>query len=117
MDSKQQNKINKIAKVIYKLALREKYVSKLNKKLLLLDSIDNNLISHLHKEFPFTLYGGTDYDGTGDIKEINIGEVIIPATLILTKLIDVYDTLYASATGIINISDTQLADKYNSLYI
>ena len=88
MDSKQQNEIKKLAKVIYKLALREKYVNKLNKKLLLLDSIDNNLISHLHKEFP--LYGGADQI-TDLITDINIDGHTINKTVIIPILSEVYD--------------------------
>ena len=89
MDSKQQNEIKKLAKVIYKLALREKYVNKLNKKLLLLDSIDNNLISHLHKEFP--LYGGADsIEVTNLIKDIVIEGHTISKDIITPILSQVY---------------------------
>jgi hypothetical protein len=89
MDSKQQNEIKKLAKIIYKLALREKYVNKLNKKLLLLDSIDNNLISHLHKEFP--LYGGgAVFEATDHVKEIKIGSHTINQGDIIAALMQVH---------------------------
>ena len=58
MDSEQKNEFKKLLNIVYKTVLRDKYVKKLNKKLALLDIVDNNIVSQMHTKHSSKLYGG-----------------------------------------------------------